>query len=173
MDWQKQLEEEQPEIIYEGEAPAKLKAGDSVFIPKFNQQATVLKAADSDGNVQVQAGIVKMMLPLSDLRLSEAPEVKHLKKRGGALQRDKAMNIKNEVDLRGMQVSEALEVLDKYLDDVMLAGLKQVRIIHGKGTFVLRNAVKEHLKSLRAVKEYRDGDYHEGGIGVTVAIFKD
>ncbi|MBQ9991871.1 MAG: endonuclease MutS2 [Firmicutes bacterium] len=173
LDWQKQLEEEQPEIIYEGEAPAKLKAGDTVFIPKFNQQATVLKAADSDGNVQVQAGIVKMMLPISDLRLSEPPETKQLKKRGGALQRDKAMNIKNEVDLRGMQVTEALEVLDKYLDDAMLAGLKQVRIIHGKGTFVLRKAVKEHLQNLRAVKEYRDGDYHEGGIGVTVAIFKD
>lgn len=172
LDWQQQLAEEQPQIIYEGQAPHSLKAGQSVFIPKFNQQATVLKAPDSDGQVQVQAGIIKMLLPLTDLRLSEAPEEKQLKKRAGSLQRDKAMNIKNEVDLRGMQVSEALEVLDKYLDDAMIAGLAQVRIIHGKGTFALRKAVKEYLKGLTFISAQRDGDYHEGSIGVTVAELK-
>ena len=85
------------------------------------------------------------------------------------MQREKAMNIKNEVDLRGMQVSEALDTLDKYLDDAMLANLKQVRIIHGKGTFALRKAVKEHLAKLPFVKDCKDGDYYTGGIGVTVA----
>ena len=170
MDWQKQLEEEQPEIIYEGSAPKTVKPGDTVFIPKFNQKATVLQAPDSDKQVQVQAGIIKMVLPISDLRLTEATEQKKsLKQRGGVMQREKAMNIKNEVDLRGMQVSEALDTLDKYLDDAMLANLKQVRIIHGKGTFALRKAVKEHLAKLPFVKDCQDGDYYTGGIGVTVA----
>ena len=83
---------------------------------------------------------------------------------------EKSISISHELDLRGLLVDEALESLDKYLDDACVAGLKEVRIIHGKGTGALREAVTLHLRKHRQVKSSRMGDYNEGGTGVTVAL---
>ncbi|MDD3364403.1 MAG: Smr/MutS family protein, partial [Syntrophomonas sp.] len=85
---------------------------------------------------------------------------------------DKAKHISPEIDLRGQYADDALNELDKYLEDANLVGLSQVQIIHGKGTGALRAAVRNYLKGHRYVKDFRDGMREEGGHGVTVISFK-
>jgi len=85
----------------------------------------------------------------------------------------KAQQVSPELDLRGLMVDEALEKVDKFLDDAVLAGLPQVRIIHGKGTGALRKAITEHLKGDPRVVSHRLGGIGEGGDGVTVAKLVD
>ena len=83
----------------------------------------------------------------------------------------KSMNVSSEVNLIGMNADEAIAALDKYLDDAYLAHLPQVRVVHGRGTGVLKNAVHNHLKRLRYVKSYRLGTFGEGNTGVTIVTF--
>ena len=83
----------------------------------------------------------------------------------------KAASVSTEINLIGMTVDEAIAHLDKYLDDAYVAHLPSVRIVHGKGTGALRNAVQAHLKNQRYVKSYRMGVPSEGGAGVTIAAF--
>jgi DNA mismatch repair protein MutS2 len=85
----------------------------------------------------------------------------------------KASSVHVECDLRGMMTDEGVAVLDKYLDDATLAGLPEVRIIHGKGTGAMRKAVHQYLKHSRYVRSYRLGNMGEGDSGVTVAQLKD
>ncbi len=77
-------------------------------------------------------------------------------------------SVVDEVRLRRLTVDEAFLKLDKYLNDAFMAGLYQVRVIHGKGTGILRQAVQEQLSRHPLVKSYRMGDYGEGGAGVTI-----
>jgi DNA mismatch repair protein MutS2 len=84
----------------------------------------------------------------------------------------KSLSVSTEINLLGRTVDEALAELDKYLDDAYLAHLPSVRVVHGKGTGALRNAVHKHLKKLSYVKEYRLGEYGEGDAGVTIVTFK-
>lgn len=84
----------------------------------------------------------------------------------------KSLSISTEINLLGKTVDEALNDLDKYLDDAYLAHLSSVRVVHGKGTGALRNAVHNYLKRLKYVKEYRLGEYGEGDAGVTIVTFK-
>ena len=84
------------------------------------------------------------------------------------LQYRKSTAVMPSLDLHGMETMEALPELDKYIDDAFLAGLREVQINHGRGTGVLRSFVHDYLRHHRLVKSFRDGDYHEGGIGVTI-----
>ena len=90
----------------------------------------------------------------------------------GKIKMSKSLNVSSEINLLGKTVDEAIAVLDKYLDDAYLAHMPSVRVVHGKGTGALRNAVHSHLKRLRTVKEYRLGEYGEGDAGVTIVTFK-
>ena len=81
-------------------------------------------------------------------------------------------DLAREINLLGMTVDEALYALDKYLDDAYLAHLPSVRIVHGKGTGALRNAVAAHLKKTKYIASFRLGEYGEGDAGVTIAEFK-
>ena len=80
----------------------------------------------------------------------------------------RANTIPSELHLRRLTVDDALVKLDKYLDDAFLAGLHQVRVVHGKGTGTLRRAIPEYLARHSLVASYRSGEYGEGGIGVTI-----
>ncbi len=82
------------------------------------------------------------------------------------------MSVSTEVDLRGMNVEEAIVVLDKYIDDAFLSNLEFVRIIHGKGTGALKAGLKDYFRRHPHVKQFRDGEFGEGGHGVTVLTFK-
>jgi DNA mismatch repair protein MutS2 len=158
-----------PEKRFTGKPPKFVVPGQFVEIPKLNQTGHVLTQPNQAGEVYVQMGIMKISVKLDDLRITESPEKKHSDTKMGHLRIEKSIHISPELSLRGMLVDEALESLDKYLDDAYVAGLKVVRIIHGKGTGALREAVTNHLKKHRQVKSFRMGDYNEGGTGVTVA----
>ncbi|MDR2713063.1 MAG: endonuclease MutS2 [Clostridiales bacterium] len=171
--WQEQLEEQQPKEIFAGEALKSVKVGDTVYIPRLNQHAFVLALPDSSGEVALQIGILKMMIKLEDLRHSNRDEegsaASYRKSSGGGeMSRQKSLQIKNEIDLRGLESREAIDKLDKYIDDAFIASLKNLRIIHGKGTGALRAAVGEYLSGHRLVKTFAPGDQHDGGMGVTV-----
>ncbi|MEG1501291.1 MAG: MutS2/Smr-associated SH3 domain-containing protein, partial [Clostridiales bacterium] len=108
--WQEELEEQLPKRIYTGQAPKSLVEGDLVFIPRINQKATVLASADSNGDVALQVGVLKLMMKLEELRLADdIPEGKdEPKSKRSDFRMEKAAKIQNEIHLRGMEVSEAL-----------------------------------------------------------------
>lgn len=167
--------EEELRARRKGEVPQGLKPGDRVRIVSLDTTGYVLAEPDAQGNVLVQAGIIKMTVALEDLeRAEEEPPAAAAggRTRARALGAAKARAISPEIDLRGLMVDEALERVDKFLDDAVLAGLDQVRIIHGKGTGALRKAVTEALRHDRRVVSYRLGGVGEGGDGVTVAKLK-
>ena len=153
-----------------GKAPKTVKAGDEVKIITLNQKATVLAPPDGKGEVQVQAGIMKLSVRLEDLRLlgGEGPKQESGAKVGLAAGRHVGL----ELDIRGMLVDEATIVVDRYLDDAFNAGLSEVNVIHGKGTGALRTGVQDFLRRHPLVKSYRMGNYGEGDAGVTVATLK-
>lgn len=155
-------------------APASLKVGDRVYIHTLMQSGTVLSASDSNGEVSVQSGIMKVKVNISDVSLDETKEEKpkHKQNYSAAASSGKSLTISPKIDLRGNMVDEALEKVDKYLDDAYLSGLGKVEIIHGKGTGALRSAIQSHLKTHPYVKSYRLGVFGEGEDGVTIAEMK-
>jgi DNA mismatch repair protein MutS2 len=162
--------EEEREIVAEGEAPKKVSPGQEVYLPKYNQPGCVITVPDSEGMVQVQVGAVKLTLSLTELRLQKT---KVISETGASrVMSGKAQEISVEIDLRGLMVDEAMETVEKYLDDAYLAGLPKATLIHGKGTGALRKAVTELLTNHRYVKNHRLGVYGEGGIGVTIVELK-
>ncbi len=166
------------EGIKEENRPAKrlktVKKGESVFIHSLNQRGTALSEPDSDGFVNVKAGIMKIKVNISDLSLDESEKTYTVNSRpvSSKVKAGKSMNLSPEVDLRGMMSEEAIEKTDKFLDDAYLAGMKQLTIIHGKGTGVLRAAVHNLLKGHPHVKSYRLGSFGEGETGVTICELK-
>ncbi|WP_418792226.1 endonuclease MutS2 [Phosphitispora sp. TUW77] len=161
-----------------GEVPERVKSGQEVFLPKYSQHGIVISEPDANGSVGVQVGMMKLVLPLTELRLVKnnnkgTDARKTLVETGGpGVMAGKAKEISPEIDLRGLMVDEALEAVGKYLDDAYLAGLQKAQIIHGKGTGALRKAITDLLGGHRFVKEYRLGRYGEGGTGVTVVELK-
>lgn len=152
--------------------PKNLKVGETVKIINLDQQGTVLSEPDENGNVYVQVGIMKVNVHVNTLKRVKESENKEMHISTKSIIKSKTQNVKNELDLRGKTLDEALLDLDKYLDDVYIAGLKQSYIIHGKGTGVLREGIRSLLKTHRHVKSFRLGQYGEGGSGVTVVELK-
>lgn len=154
----------------EGEELKTVKEGEELFLPSLNQKVIVLSMPDNKGEVQVQAGIMKISVNIKELRAPKQKEEKKKIKRGNMNLNLK--QISSSIDLRGMDAEEAYFVVDKYLDDAYMAGLLEVTIIHGKGTGVLRQKINDMLKRHPHIKNYRLGEYGEGGTGVTVAVLK-
>jgi len=149
-----------------------LKVGETVEVLSLKQTGTVLELPDEEGNVLVQIGIMKVKVNKSTLRRADQAEEEKAKTRTSKMIRSKSSHVKNEIDLRGKTLDEALLELDKYIDDAYLAGLTEAYIIHGKGTGVLREGIKSYLKGHKHIKSYRTGNYNEGGTGVTVIELK-
>jgi DNA mismatch repair protein MutS2 len=154
------------------EPPKNLVVGESVEVLSLNQKGSVLSLPDENGNVNVQVGIMKVNVHISTLIRAESEESNKTQVSTKNIIKTKTRSIKNEVDLRGKTLDEALLDLDKYLDDTYIAGLKEIYIIHGKGTGVLRDGIKSYIKGHRHVKTFRTGKYGEGGDGVTVVEIK-
>ncbi|MEA4969165.1 MAG: endonuclease MutS2 [Candidatus Pelethousia sp.] len=152
-----------------GTAPKTVRPGDTVRILSLDQKATVLAPADAKGEVQVQAGIMKLSAKLSDLRLLEDEEPK---KGVGKIRLEADRQAGMELDVRGMLVDEALLTVDRYIDNCILSGLTEISIIHGKGTGALRAGVQDFLRRDKRVKSFRMGAYGEGDAGVTVVSFQ-
>lgn len=154
--------------------PRPLKIGDTVLIFDIDKQATVIGLSKNSDQVEVQAGIMKTRVPLSNLRLMEQEKVKTpqpVSRRGTRTDRAHAKVVR-ELDIRGQTAMEALLDVDNFIDAAVMAGVHQLSIIHGKGTGVLRAAVQQHLKKHPSVKSYRLGVFGEGESGVTIVELK-
>lgn len=155
--------------------PQKLKKGDLVKILSMGLKGTVNTLPDAKGNLFVLCGIMRTEANVKDLAYAEEEgALTPSSKRSGAgsLKMSKSLSVSTEINLLGKTTDEALAELDKYLDDAYLAHLPSVRIVHGKGTGALRNAVQNYLKRQKYVKEFRLGEYGEGDAGVTIVTFK-
>lgn len=143
--------------------------GEEVLVKSLNQNGKVLRVMADAGNVQVQAGILKLIVPIEDLVKIKKKKVNKFKN-FASLKR--TSQVRGEIDLRGMTADEAIADLETYLDRAMLTGYHEVYIIHGKGTMVLRKKIHEYLRTSKYVTEFKDANQNEGGIGCTVATLK-
>lgn len=151
--------------------PRQLKTGDNVFVKTLGTEAEVV-SLDKNGNAEVKAGVMKMKVKASELRLL-APKKKPKKQSLYRSVKEKSLpSGKSSVDLRGESVEEAIADLDMFIDGVLRSGLNELTIIHGKGTGTLRRAIQQHLKDHPNIKSYRTGVYGEGEEGVTIAELK-
>lgn len=153
-----------------------LRIGDSVKVLSMNLKGTVSTKPDARGNLYVQMGILRSQVNIKDLeKLEEESAYKpQTKTRSGGSQvkMAKSYSVSAEINLIGMTSDEALVELDKYLDDAYLAHLSPVRVVHGKGSGILRKAVHQYLRRQKHVASYRLGEYGEGDAGVTIVEFK-
>ncbi|MBQ8143592.1 MAG: Smr/MutS family protein, partial [Butyricicoccus sp.] len=154
-----------------------IKPGDDVQLLNVSGvTATVLTAPDKDGNLQVQAGIMKMTVKLNEVRPLKKPEKEKPKQtfRGqpGGVRELRVSTTPSEVDVRGLCAEEAILEVDQFISSAIMSRLPTVRIIHGKGTGVLRAAIQQHLKRNKYIKTVRNGVFGEGEMGVTVVEFK-
>ena len=168
------LENKEQSLIKEressGEVIKKVTLGMEAFLPSLNQKVIVISLPDNKGEVQVEAGIMKINVKLKDLRkVQETAKPKEKKRREVKLN---LRSVESRIDLRGLDSEEACYRVDKYLDEAYLGNLGEVTIVHGKGTGVLRSAINNMLKRHPHVKSYRLGVYGEGGDGVTVVELK-
>lgn len=156
--------------------PENLKKGDRVFIHSLSQSGTVVSLPNAKGEVMVLSGIMNIKTSIKDLSIDTSyvePKDKQQEfKKVPKFKNNKSMTVSYEVDLRGLYVDEAIEKVDKFIDDAFLAGMDTISIIHGKGTGALRNGIHEYLRKNARVKKYRLGEFGEGDTGVTIAEIK-
>ncbi|MBQ7266553.1 MAG: endonuclease MutS2 [Firmicutes bacterium] len=153
--------------------PEKLMKGDKVIIHSMGSTGIVSEPADKNGNVTVKAGIMNIKIHISDLSLDQSDYTpQKADKFASSIRKTKASSISGTLDLRGLLADEAIDKLDKYIDDAYLAGFTPITVIHGKGTGALRTAVQRYCEKSPHVKKYRDGEYGEGDKGVTVIELK-
>lgn len=153
----------------------KLHIGDKVRVLSLNLEGTVSTMPNAKGDLFVQMGILRSQVNINDLEYigeAEQPYAAKNASGSGKIRMSKSALVSTEINLIGMTVDEAIGHLDKYLDDAYLAHVPSVRIVHGKGTGALRNAVQQQLKRSKYVKSFRLGTFGEGDAGVTIAEFK-
>lgn len=176
-DAQKKMSDRKKDAAPAHKVPKNLRIGDRVKVISLNLNGTVHSLPNAKGELSVQMGILNSVVNINDLILLEedtSPAAKKYSKTGaGKIKMSKSASVSSEINLIGKTTDEAIALLDKYLDDAYLAHLPSVRIVHGKGTGALRNAVQSHLKRLKYVKSFHLGEFGEGDAGVTIAIFKD
>jgi DNA mismatch repair protein MutS2 len=151
-----------------------LKIGDRVKVLSLDQKGNVLTLPDDKDDLQVQVGLMKITVNLSNItKIQDGSGKKDSKtSRYGSLYKSKVQSITTSINVRGSLLDDALMDVDKYLDDAYIAGLKEVTIIHGRGEGILREGLQQMLKNHKHVAKYRKGAYNEGGDGVTVVQLK-
>ena len=161
--------------------PKHLRIGDSVKVISMNMKGTVTSLPNAKGDLTIQMGIMNSKVNIKDLILLEVPDAatkasgggKKARRSGGSMGLGKAATISPEINLLGLTTDEAVAQLDKYLDDAYLSHLKSVRVVHGKGTGALRNAVHQYLRrQKKIVEEFHLAEFGEGDAGVTIVTFK-
>jgi len=164
-----------------GEIPKSVKPGDMVRIASMDVEATIVTPPDAKGFVQLKVGMMKMRAQLSDLRTMTSTQ-QMIKKEQKKLERKKSMreqrvditmrSVRQELDVRGMALDEALPEVQKFIDDAMLSSLGEVSIIHGNGMGILRAGIQDCLRRHPAVSSFRLGRYGEGETGVTIVTIR-
>lgn len=150
-----------------------VKPGISVYVENLGQQGTVISNVSKDEQVLVQIGSMKMNVPIQNLIILKNQKTKKQNSVSQSYTKmNKTKNAKTEINVIGLNVEEARFVVEKFLDDSLLANLQTVRIVHGKGTGKLREGIHQMLKKDSHVKSYRMGSFGEGEMGVTVVELK-
>ena len=155
--------------------PDSLSPGDRVKILTLNQNGEIISLPDEKGNLQVQVGMMKIGVNVSDIMLIDSGKPKKKKKKSsgyGSIYRKKAQSISTSIDVRGKNMDDAVMDVEKYIDDAFISGLKEVTVIHGRGEGILRKGIQDMLKRNRNVDGFRNGGFNEGGDGVTVVSLK-
>ena len=157
---------------------SQLKLGESVKIVSMGLKGTISSKPDKDGNLFVQCGIMRTKANIRDLVIISDDDAKTAMKKfygrntgSSKMDLSRASNIKTEVNLIGKNSDDAIAALDKYLDDAYMAHLNNVRVVHGKGSGILRQAVHNYLKGVPYVKSFKLGEFGEGDAGVTIVTF--
>ena len=151
------------------------KIGDIVILKSFNRDATVIKVEEEKKRAYVVSGLIKMWVGFDELLIkkssisTEKPKTRNVT----GIKSRADINIKSEIDIRGLATDEAILELDKYIDNAVLAGINTITIIHGKGTGTLRKNVQAHLRKHKNIKNFRVGLFGEGENGVTIAEIKE
>ena len=181
-------------------SPKKLKIGDGVKVLSMNLKGTVSTLPDAKGDLFVQMGILRSRVNIRDLELIREDDISatlgdgssrtyggtaagskakktfsQAKGNGngsGQIRMSKSFSVGTEVNLIGMTTDEAVPAMEKYLDDAYLAHMPSVRVVHGRGTGALKNACHKRLRQLKYIKDFRLGEFGEGGTGVTIVTFK-
>ncbi|MBU2701561.1 DNA mismatch repair protein MutS2 [Sporomusaceae bacterium BoRhaA] len=144
----------------------KVTLGMTVFVPSLNQKGVVLDMSHDD--LVLQMGIMKMTVPMNDCRMAAQPaRESRTYRRTKPSKISPVTSVTRQIDVRGTTVDEAIEVIDKFLDEALLAGLNEVLVIHGKGTGALRHGLREHLKQHPSVNHIAIAEMNEGGDGAT------
>ena len=154
--------------------PRPLKVGDEVLIYDIDKNATVLAPPGKDGQVLVQAGIIKTRVDVKNLRLLKSQLKPNKPKFASTRNVPSRMDVRpeTEIDVRGTTALEAVAIVDKAIDNAVMAGVSKMTIIHGKGTGVLRREINQFLRHHKAVKSQRLGTFGEGEDGVTIVELK-
>ena len=152
--------------------PRALKKGDKVYLVDIGREGVLLGDPDK-GSVMVQAGAFRTKTKIENLQLVEETKAQKVQKeKGKDIRTVVSRDFKDEIDLRGMTGDEAWFMVDKYFDTAQIAGFHTLRLIHGKGTGALRNALWQYLKKDRRIATFRIGQYGEGDGGVTIVELK-
>ncbi|MBN1457943.1 MAG: Smr/MutS family protein, partial [Armatimonadetes bacterium] len=159
--------ESEPEPEPEPEPVGELWRGDTVMVRSVRQKGSVLEPPDASGSVQVQVGLLRLSVPVSDLTLVHEPRLTVIRARPDQI-RVAAGPTPVELHLRGLRVDAAVYELERYLDRAALAHHEKVRIVHGKGTGAVRQAVHERLREHPLVKSFHLAEHGEGDAGVTI-----
>ena len=150
------------------------KTGDEVSVASLNKKGTVIKTDEKGKRVFISAGAIRLWVALDDLRTvtEQKPEKVRKPRTVTGMTSRENRSVPGEIDIRGMASDEAIIELDRYIDNAVLSGITDIRIIHGKGTGVLRKAVQDHLRRHKNIESFRLGVFGEGENGVTVALIK-
>ena len=153
-----------------------LKIGDRVKLLTIGQNGTILSLPDEKGNLMINIGALKVKARLQDLMLinegkDRKPQAKSSSKYGSLL-RSKSSSVSASINVRGKNLEDALADVEKYLDDVYMAGLDMVSIIHGRGGGILKDGIRQMLKRKKYVDSYGAASYNDGGDGVTLVRMK-
>ncbi|WP_026651494.1 endonuclease MutS2 [Butyrivibrio proteoclasticus] len=159
---------------------SQLKLGESVKIVSMGLKGTISSKPDKDGNLYIQCGIMRTKANIRDLVLIKDEDPKAAMKKfygrntsssGGKMDLSRAASIRTEINLIGKNSDDAIAALDKYLDDAYVSHLNNVRVVHGKGAGILREAVHNYLRGVPYVKSFKLGEFGEGDAGVTIVTF--
>jgi len=152
-------------------APGELRLGSTVWVKSFGQAGEVMALPDEHGQVEVQIGAFRTTVPVDDLEVRGVkPQAPRREAEARPARLEAAPLVDLQLDLRGLRAEEVTPVLDKYLNDAYLAGMPFVRIVHGKGTGVLRQVVRDMVAKHPLVKTFHTAEQHEGGEGATVVV---
>ena len=150
--------------------------GQEVFYAKLNSNGTILSLPNKSNEVKLQIGSMNMNVKLEDLASLKSSRVSsnsgYNKPSSISFSNNKAQSISSEINVIGLNVDQAIPIIDKYLDDCSMANLEQARIVHGKGTGKLRIGIHNFLKKHPHVKSFRLGTFGEGEMGVTIVYLK-